>query len=222
MDKGEKYIRGLIRQGEHQQLDFKYAVNDSRKIARSLVAFANSQGGTLLIGVKDNGRIAGVRSEEEIYMIETAAITFCRPEVKYTIAIHEIEEKTVVEVTVPPSADRPYKAPDGQDRWHVYVRVNDTNRLANNILVRSWKRKMRRKGTWVEYTSPEKELLHYLTDHETISQGTFRRIAAIPYGVAANILVNFLAWEIIVPVYTDTGIRYRLKNDDRSRKTADL
>ena len=218
MDKGEKYIRDLIRQGEHQQLDFKYAVNDSRKIARSLVAFANSQGGTLLIGVKDNGRIAGVRSEEEIYMIETAAIIFCRPEVKYTITIHEIEEKTVVEVTVPPSADRPYKAPDDHDRWHVYVRVNDTNRLANNILVRSWKRKMRPRGTFVEYTEPEKALLHYLSHHKTISQGMLRKIAAIPHHAAANILVNFLAWEVIKPVFTDKGIRYKL-NDEPSRTT---
>lgn len=215
MEKGEKYIRDLIRQGEHQRLDFKYAVNDSRKIARSLVAFANSEGGTLLIGVKDNGRIAGVRSDEEIYMIETAAITFCRPEVKYSVNIHEVEEKSVVEVTVTPSSDRPYRAPDDHDRWHVYVRVGDKNRLANRIVVRSWKRKMRPKGTWVHYSRAEKTLLDYLSSHHEISQNAFRRLAAIPYGAAANILVNFLAWEIIEPVYTDQGIRYTLKNDER-------
>ena len=213
MGKGERYIRGLIRQGEHQRLDFKYAITDSRKIARSLVAFANADGGTLLIGVKDNGRIAGVRSDEEIYMIETAAITFCRPEVKYTTAIHEVEEKTVVEVTVPAAAGRPYKAPDDHDRWHAYVRVEDKSRIANNILVRSWKRKMRPRGTFVEYTEPEKVLLHYLANHKTISQGMLRKIAAIPYHVAANILVNFLAWEVIEPVFTDKGIRYTLNNE---------
>ena len=60
--KAPNYIEKLIEQGEHQHLDFKFAVNDSRKIARSLVAFANTTGGKLLIGVKDNGTIAGVRT----------------------------------------------------------------------------------------------------------------------------------------------------------------
>ncbi len=214
MGKGNLYIQGLIRQGESQHLDFKYAVNDSRKIARSLVAFANSEGGTLLIGVRDNGSIAGVRSDEEIYMIETAAITFCRPEVPYTTHIHEVEGRTVVEVTVPPSPRRPYRAPDDQGRWHAYIRVNDQNRLANNILVRSWKRKKRVRGTWVQYTPAEETLLSYLAEHDHISRSTFRRLARIPDRTAANILVNFLAWEVIVPVFTDRGILYALKKEN--------
>ena len=62
-----------IDEGEHVGQDFKYAISDSRKIARSISAFANNHGGRLLIGVKDNGAIAGVKSEEEFYMIEQAA-----------------------------------------------------------------------------------------------------------------------------------------------------
>ena len=49
------------------------------KIARSLSAFANHSGGSLLIGVKDNGAIAGVRNEEDIYVVEQAAELYCRP-----------------------------------------------------------------------------------------------------------------------------------------------
>ena len=44
-------IEELIAQGEHQQLDFKFEVSDSKKIARTLSAFANTDGGRLLIGV---------------------------------------------------------------------------------------------------------------------------------------------------------------------------
>ena len=66
-------LHHLIAQGEHQQQDFKYEISDARKIARTLSAFANTEGGRLLIGVKDNGKIAGVRSDEEIYMGEAAA-----------------------------------------------------------------------------------------------------------------------------------------------------
>ena len=68
-----QYIHALIAEGEHQQQDFKFEISDARKIAKTLSAFSNTDGGRLLIGVKDNGKIAGVRSDEEQYMIEAAA-----------------------------------------------------------------------------------------------------------------------------------------------------
>ena len=82
------YIYKLIEEGEHQQQDFKFEISDARKIAKSLSAFSNTDGGRLLIGVKDNGKIAGVRSEEEIYMIEAAAKLYCQPQVncRFTIS----------------------------------------------------------------------------------------------------------------------------------------
>ena len=77
-------IEALIEQGEHQQLDFKFEVSDSKKIARTLSGFGNTDGGRLLIGVKDNGAISGVRSEEEYYMIEAASKMYTHPEVPFT------------------------------------------------------------------------------------------------------------------------------------------
>ena len=75
----------LISQGEHQQQDFKFCINDSRKIAKSLVAFANTNGGRLLIGVKDNGNVIGIRSEEEYYMAEAAAKIYSKPKIDFTV-----------------------------------------------------------------------------------------------------------------------------------------
>ena len=94
------YIHSLIAEGEHQQQDFKFEISDARKIAKSLSAFANTDGGRLLIGVKDNGRIAGVRSEEEKYMIEAAAQLYCIPEVEYTLQTFIVEGKQVLVATI--------------------------------------------------------------------------------------------------------------------------
>ena len=79
----EHHIQDLIQEGEHQMLDFKFEISDSRRIARSLAAFANTDGGRLLVGVKDNGAIAGVRSDEEIHMIQAAAEMYCQPKVEH-------------------------------------------------------------------------------------------------------------------------------------------
>ena len=76
----KQYLLRLISEGEHQQQDFKYRVSDARKLARSVSAFANTDGGRLLIGVRDDGHMSGVRSEEEIYMMHQAAYRYCRPE----------------------------------------------------------------------------------------------------------------------------------------------
>ena len=65
----KQYLQSLIREGEHQQQDFKYRVSDAQKLAKSVSAFANTDGGRLLIGVRDDGNMSGVRSEEEIYMM---------------------------------------------------------------------------------------------------------------------------------------------------------
>ncbi len=49
----KRYLQTLIREGEHQQQDFKYRVSDAMKLAKSVSAFANTDGGRLLIGVRD-------------------------------------------------------------------------------------------------------------------------------------------------------------------------
>lgn len=95
-----QYIRQLVSEGEHCHQDFKFEISDARKIARSLSAFANTEGGRLLIGVKDNGKIAGVRSDEEIYMIEAAATMYCKPKVELETQTYKVEGKTVLEIRI--------------------------------------------------------------------------------------------------------------------------
>ena len=75
-----KIIR-LIATGESETLDFKQTISDASKIAKTIVSFANNKGGTLLIGVRDNGSIAGIRSEDEKYMLELAGSFYCSPKI---------------------------------------------------------------------------------------------------------------------------------------------
>ena len=58
--RGASLLREWMAEGEHEHQDFKFTISDARKIARSVSAFANNGGGRLLIGVKDNGVIAGL------------------------------------------------------------------------------------------------------------------------------------------------------------------
>jgi len=158
----QKYLRSLIAEGEHQQLDFKFEINDARKIARTLSAFSNTDGGRLLIGVKDNGRISGVRSDEEYYMAESAANLYCKPEVKFETRNYQIDGKSVLEIYIPPVEHKPVYARDHDQRWLAYKRVEDENILADIIQLEVWKEEHKERGRLLEFTKSEEFLLLYL------------------------------------------------------------
>lgn len=202
-------IEMLISQGEHQQLDFKFEVSDSKKIARTLSAFANTDGGRLLIGVKDNGAIAGVRSEEEYYMIEAASKMYTHPEVSFEATRWEVNGRTVLEVYIPASKDMPHLAPDKEDQYKAYIRVNDENILANEILMLSWKKKLKTEGTLLKISRPVEKLFSYLDDHPHINVNQFCKIGRINYYTARNILSDLLAMDTLQYTIVDNHIVYR-------------
>jgi len=208
-------LKKRIAGGENQVLDFKFEISDSRKIARSLVAFSNTDGGSLLLGVKDNGAIAGVRSAEEYYMVEAAAQMYCRPEIRYRLKEYVLEGKNILEVIVPRGDDIPYYALSKEDQWMVYIRVGDRNMLANNILLRVWQRIKTNKGVLIRYTDKEKVLLEFLEQNEKITFSRFRKMASISKHVAEIVLINFLLLEIIEIVFDENQTFYRLKPENR-------
>lgn len=187
------HIKRLIAEGEHQTLDFKFEISDCRKIARSLVAFANTDGGRLLIGVKDNGVISGIRSDEEKHMIETAAKMYCKPEVQYTAKAWDIDGKTVLEIIIPKSHDVKHKAPDPHNIYKVYMRCKDENILASSIQIKAWKRQRDKNEIKITFTEEEKMLLKYLDEHRSISFDEFLEISNLKKRDAENILADFIA-----------------------------
>jgi predicted HTH transcriptional regulator len=206
-----RYIRQLISQGESQTLDFKFEINDASKIARSLVAFSNTDGGKLLIGVKDNGNIAGIHSEEEYYMMEAAAQLYCKPEVPFTFRRWDMEGKTILEVDIPKARNRPYFARTSEGKWLAYIRVKDQNLLANRVLLKVWEKEKSNKGTWIRYGESEKILLEYLQKHPHITLSKFSRIARITMKLAEEILVNMILPGILEMEFTEKTVFYHLK-----------
>jgi hypothetical protein len=138
--KGRYYIPRVIAEGEHETQDFKYAITDARKIARSLSAFANHNGGRLLVGVKDNGAIAGVRTDEDLYLLDQAALSYCRPPQRLKFTAFTTEGgPVVVRAEVDASAKRPVEVKEADGSWRAYYRVNDENIAAPPLLVEAWR-----------------------------------------------------------------------------------
>jgi len=62
----EDTLNSLIEQGENSSVEFKSSAVRPEGLAREIVAFSNGSGGTILIGVEDNGQITGTREREKI------------------------------------------------------------------------------------------------------------------------------------------------------------
>jgi len=206
----DHHIQNLIAEGEHQMLDFKFEISDSRRIARSLAAFANTDGGRLLVGVKDNGAIAGVRSDEEIHMIEAAAELYCQPKVKYVTKEWEINGKTVLEVIIPKDEFHKHKAPDNKGQYKIFVRVKDENLVADNVLIKVWKSNSLSIPAKIAFTEVEAQLLHFLSEHEQITLSEFQQIAHINKKRAETILAEFVLVGTIDIVQTSQNTIFRL------------
>ena len=159
-------LEKMIAEGEHLHQDFKYFLSDAKKIARSVAAFANTEGGRLLIGVKDNGKIVGIKNDEDIHLIEAAAQVFCSPAVDYEPKIWEYGTKRVLEVDIAPSPAAPHTAPTENGGRAVFIRKADENKVASAVESRYLALKFSPEPVNVSIGRPQQRILDYFAVHE--------------------------------------------------------
>lgn len=204
-------LQEMILQGEGRKLDFKYCVSNSQKIARSLVAFANTDGGSLLLGVKDNGKIAGVDSSEELYMIDKASQFYCRPVMPFSIIRHRSGDKTVIEVFVGFRGIEPYYAPDDDGRWKVFIRYNDKNIPANRIWLETQRLKKIAGHTIVTFDRNVEMLFNYLEHKQVAGLETCIQITNMSKRMTENLLIRLIVMELIEMEITEKETLFRRK-----------
>jgi predicted HTH transcriptional regulator len=198
----KRFIQSLINEGEHQQQDFKYRVSDAMKLAKSVSAFANTDGGRLLIGVRDDGHMSGVRDEEEIYMMHQAAYRYCRPQASIKFDTYHIEGRTIVVATVPPSDKRPVCAVDDEGRPRAYIRIADENIVASPVHLAIWREAQNPQGTMMTYTDTVSKLINTLQGRRlTLNQ--LVRYSAVPRHKVITLLARLIRFHVVQWEYVD-------------------
>jgi ATP-dependent DNA helicase RecG len=116
-------LQQLILQGEGQQLEFKRSLAELETAARSVAAFANADGGIVLLGVRDSGEIVGVEVGEHTKERLSTAITDSTDPIVYpSIEIIPVAGKAVVAIKVEASENRPHLC-----KGRAYKRVGATD-----------------------------------------------------------------------------------------------
>ena len=207
----KRYLLELISEGEHQQQDFKYRVDDARKLARSVSAFANTDGGRLLIGVRDDGHIAGVRTEGEIYVMHQAAYKYCQPEASIRFDTYHADGKAVVIATVPPSDKRPVCAPDEDGQMRAYIRIKDENIVASPVLYTLLRESQKPQGALLVYDDNIRRLLGLMEGRLTLGQ--IVRLSRLPRHKVITLLAHLIRFGTVQWDYVDQEFVFSLASE---------
>lgn len=203
-----RYLTDLISQGEHQQQDFKYKIQDAVKLAKSVSAFANTDGGRLLIGVRDDGHLSGVRSAEEIYMMEKAAKACCRPASDITFETRHADGRNIVIATIPKASRLPIYAIDENGKRIAFVRVKDENIVASPVHLEIWKQD-RASTVITAYGEAETTMLSTLQSHPSETLNHLVRFSHLPRIKVIKTLARFVRYGLAEMLYDGERFIFR-------------
>ncbi len=194
-----KEFQLLLEEGEGFQLEFKRKVTSPEKIARALIGFANTKGGTILFGVDDDKSIVGIESEKtEVEMIQTAGRVFCDPPIEPIVEIMTYRGKDILIVTVEESAQKPHSLIEDDDGagdpdTKVLIRVKDKTVVASKEVVKILKAENPEAPPLrISIGDTERSVLDYLDSHERITVKEFGRLINISDRRASRVLIQLV------------------------------
>ncbi|MCC5913559.1 MAG: ATP-binding protein [Balneolaceae bacterium] len=192
-DMGPAELRNLIQTGEGTFLEFKKTIPNAQKIAREIAAFANTKGGTILVGVDDNKNISGVSAyfEEEFLLME-AAQKWCVPAIPLRIELVHSGMEDVMVVSVPEMEKKPVYV-KGKKKRLVFIRIRDESTLASDEQTEILKQQYSDDGVTFEYGKNEQMLFRYLNEYGEITVSKFAQIVNVTSYRASRILVNLVS-----------------------------
>ena len=210
-----KRLLELIEKGEGLKVEFKQRFSTHEKIAKEMIAFANTRGGVILFGIDDDGSIYGVESEKgESELISESAKKYCEPPVEYEIFYHEIEHKEIVAVSIGESDTKPHRIQDyfthlDLNNAQVYVRVNDKSVLAGKEMTKLLQIRFEGKALYkYEIGKNEKIVFDFLAKHEKITAKELEKTANISNRRASRTLIKLVRANMLVIHTNDKGENY--------------
>ena len=202
----------MLEEGENFKVEFKQRFSSHEKIAKEIIAFANSRGGHILFGVDDDASIYGVLSEKEIAeLIKESAEKFCEPPVKYDLHFFEIENREIVIAEIFESENKPHRIQDylpkiDLNNSNVYLRVNDKSVLAGKEMIKIMQAQSNNlKLQNYEVGNNEKLVFDHLDSNETITVKELSKLANLSERRASRTLIKLVRASLLNIHTKDNG-----------------
>lgn len=194
-------LEQLVDLGEGISLEFKRRVPRSERIAKEIVALANTRGGRIVLGVDDDGTIRGIdHASEEEFLLRQAVDAHCRPSVEYQTKRVVVEPQCdVLVVTIPESSTKPhFVVPNGEDEGGAaYIRVETKSMAASPETIEELRQQKNQSGVTFEFGETESLLMRYLDDYGRISVSQLAQLADISAERASQTLLRLTKADLL-------------------------
>lgn len=215
-----KALKELVRQGEGKHIEFKLKSNHPEKIVREIVAFANTNGGHLLIGIGDDRSIQGLKYiDEDEYLLVRAIEKYCSPGIEYQMQRVPIaDERDVLVIRVLPSPHRPHYVlqeiptssiplrygavktiPKHEPLFvkKTYIRVADKSVQASWVVREILRLKEKEEDKPFQYGDVEHKVMQYIDIHPVITIDAFSTAAGISRNSTRKALITLVLANLI-------------------------
>lgn len=207
-----KKILNLIEQGEGLRIEYKQRFSTFEKIAKEMIAFANTSGGYILFGIDDDKSVYGIASEKaDIDLIKETAEKYCEPKIDYRIESAEINNKDILIVEIIESKNKPHRLQDYKsildlNTAQVYVRINDKSVLASKEMIKLMQTRTSGKTLHkYEIGSIERFVFEFLDKYEKITVKELSKSANISDRRASRTLIKLVRVNLLFLHTKDNG-----------------
>jgi predicted HTH transcriptional regulator len=204
-------LKKLVAQGEGSFLEFKRKAAHPEKIVREMIAFANTRGGVLLLGVGDDRSLPGLKFPEDESHVIREALKKCTPRlVMRELFIPIGNARTIIRYDIAESTVKPHYIQSGELK-ESYVRVNDQSIKASREMREIVKRERLKKDIRFHYGEHEKFLMEYLDHNPTITLKKFIELRGLKRFYASKKLVLLVLADVLRIAPHEKGDLYSRK-----------
>ncbi|HTJ49579.1 MAG TPA: ATP-binding protein [Cyclobacteriaceae bacterium] len=213
-------LKKLVARGEGLTLEFKRKATNPEKIVREMIAFANTQGGVLLVGIGDDKTIPGLKfPEDESYVIQQA-LKNCKPGLLFTETFIPIgDNRIVIQYDIPESTRKPHTLLLADNVKECYVRAEDMSIKASREVREIIQRAQKKKDIKFYYGEYETLLMKYLDENSSITLKQFMEVAKLNRFRASKKLVLLVLANVLRVTPGEKGDVYSLAFHQSPKKS---
>jgi ATP-dependent DNA helicase RecG len=197
-------IQNIIREGEGQKIEFKEKTAD---LSSEIVAFANSTGGRIFLGISDSGKIVAKNLQTNKLKSQiTDLARNCDPAITIRLIQHP---EGILEIVVPEGKDKPYKCKDG-----FFVRIGpNSQKLTRDEIV-----ELIHYGGKIRFDEMLNETFNYPDDFSNEEWNTFLRLTDYPKQASPEDLLSNIGVVSIQEnkvIFSNAAILFFAKNPQK-------